>query len=265
MLIEKLNLKKTKNMRDLGGFPAGDGKTIKRGKLIRSGRLSKLPPETVEALQAMDIRTVIDLRTDREIAEHRPTLLNGADYHYIMLTGTTPPRLSASKRMASEVYAQSKRAKRDFGSYENYMLEMYKFIVFDPESQQKLKTVFRLLIDSEGCTVFHCNSGTDRTGIISMLTESALGVDRQLIIEDYMASRTFQLRRRYWQRFGLIFAPVRLCFKRLLFAQMLPKRQYMTGLMDEIELRYGSVVGYIKNALGVTDDDIKTLKEKYLE
>lgn len=265
MLIEKLNLKKTKNMRDMGGFPAENGKTIKYGKIIRGGRLSKLPPETVEALQNMDIRLVIDLRTEREIAEHRPTELSGAEYRYLYLPATAQPELSKSKHMSTEVFSQSRRAKRDFGSYENYMLEMYKFIVFDPVCRQKLKTVFDLLINAEGCTVFHCNSGTDRTGIISMLIESALGVDRQLIVDDYMASKTFQKRRRYWQKFGLIIAPVPIRFRQLLLAQMLPKPQYIMRLMDEIESRYGSVTGYIKNALGVTDEQLQILKDKYLE
>ena len=265
MRIEKLNLKKTKNMRDIGGFPAEGGKKIKHGKLIRGGRLSKLTCETVAALQSMGICTVIDMRTEREIAEHPPTELKGATYHYLRLPATAQPEQSKSRHMSSEVYAQSKRTKRDFGTYENYMLEMYKFIVFDHECQQKLMTVFDLLLKSEGCTVFHCNSGTDRTGIVAMLIETALGVDRQLIVEDYMASKTFQLRRRNWQRFGLIIAPIRLCFKRLLFAQMLPKPQYIINLMEEIEARYGSVIDYIKNALGVTDDEIKILKDKYLE
>lgn len=265
MQIEKLDLKKTKNMRDMGGLPAGDGKKIKSGKLVRSGRLSKLPTETVEALQALDIRTVIDMRTNREIAEHPPTILNGAEYHYIILPATAQPELSKSRHMSTEMYIQSRRVKRDFGTSENYMHEMYKFIAFDPECQKKLKSVFDILINTDGCTVFHCNSGTDRTGILAMLIESVLGVNKQLIIEDYMASKTFQRRRRYWQKFGLYFSPVPMRFRRLLFAQMLPRPQYIIKLMDEIEARYGSVTDYVKNALGVTEDQITILKAKYLE
>ena len=265
MRIEKINLKKTKNMRDIGGFPAEGGKKIKCGKIIRSGRLYKLPPKTVDALKAMTIGTVIDLRTDREIAEHPPTILSGISYHYLVLPGTMPPEQSKSRHMSSEILAQSKRVKRDFGTPENYMVEMYKYIVFDPECQAKLKTVFDILLSEENCIIFHCNSGTDRTGIISMLIESVLGVDRQLILDDYMASRTFQLRRRYLQRVGLVILPVPLRFKRLLFWQMLPKPQYMLRLLQEIDARYGSVVNYVKEALGVTEEQIQTLKNKYLE
>ena len=265
MQIEKLDLRKTKNMRDMGGYPTMDGKKIKCGKLVRCGRLSKLPPETVEALEKMDIRNIIDMRTDREIAEHPPTILKGVAYHYIILPATAQPELTTSRHMSTEMYVQSKRVKRDFGTPENYMREMYKFIAFNPECQKKLKAVLDIIINAEGCTVFHCNSGTDRTGIVAMLLESVLGVDRQLIVEDYMASKIFQRRRRYWQKFGLFFSPIRLRFKRLLYAQMLPKPQYIIDLMDEIEAQYGSVTGYVKNALGVTEEQIKILKDKYLE
>lgn len=265
MPIEKIKLKKTKNMRDMGELPAEGGKKIKCGKLIRCGRLSKLPPKTVEALKAMNIGTVIDLRTNREIAEHPPTILEGVTYHYLYFPGTTPPELSKSRHMSSEVYAQSKRIKRDFGTPENFMVEMYKYIAFDPECRKKLRTVFDLLLSEENCLLFHCNSGTDRTGIIAMLIESVLGVDKEIILDDYMASRTFQRRRRYWQRAGLIIAPVPLKFKRLLFWQMLPKPQYMLRLISEIESRYGSVTDYVKQAIGVTDEEIQLLKLKYLE
>ena len=265
MQIEKLDLKKTKNMRDLGGYPAEGGKKIRCGRLVRGGRLSKLPPETIEALEAMDIRNVIDMRTNREIAEHPPTILRGVAYHYIILPATAQPELTKSRHMSTEMYIQSRRVRRDFGTPENYMHELYKFLAFDHECQKKLKTVFDILINAEGCTVFHCNSGTDRTGIVAMLLESVLGVDRQLIVEDYMASKTFQRRRRYWQKFGLIFSPVPMRFRRLLFAQMLPKPQYIIKLMDAIEAQYGSVANYVMEALGVTEEQIKILKDKYLE
>ena len=50
-IIRKLQLKKLFNTRDLGGMPAADGKVIKHDKLIRSGKLYKLPPDTVKKLK----------------------------------------------------------------------------------------------------------------------------------------------------------------------------------------------------------------------
>ena len=43
MGFERLN-----NTRDLGGIPADGGKTIKRGRLYRSGKLSRATPPTLK-------------------------------------------------------------------------------------------------------------------------------------------------------------------------------------------------------------------------
>lgn len=265
MINDLMKLKKTKNIRDLGGIATESGKKVKRGKIIRSGRLSKLPPKTIEALENLKIDNIVDLRSDREIAEHPPTLLKGASYHYLYLIPTAYPELTTARHMSSEMYAQSKRAKKDFGSYENYMHAMYKFIVTDGDSREKLKTIFDLFIAEENCILYHCNSGTDRTGIVTMLLLSVFGVSKDEIVKDYMLSYKYQKRRRYWQKFGLIVSPISFKFKHLLYAQMLPKPQYISTLMEEIEKEFGSVGNYVTEALGVTAEEIEILKSKYLE
>lgn len=265
MHIEALHLKKIKNMRDMGGIPAENGKKIKHGKIIRSGRLSNLPYSTVNALKNLNIDNVIDMRTPTEIEEHTPTLIDGAEYHYFPLVTTATHEIINGKSMASIQYEQSKRIKKDFGNAENYMHEMYRILVFDLDSQEKLKKIFRLFIEEKNCILFHCNSGTDRTGIVAMLLESVLGVEKEIIIEDYMASRSIQFRRRTLQRILLVLGPVRICFKKLLFAMMLPKPQYIIDLMKDIELRYGTIKNYVQQVLDVSDEDIAILKENYLE
>lgn len=265
MRIEKLRLKGTKNMRDLGGFPAADGKTVKYGRLIRSGRLYKLPYKTVKALSDMKVDKVIDLRLDKEIEDRRPTVIEGAEYYYLPLVCTATPGITTGKSMAGTMHSESKRIKKEFGTAENYMISMYKFILFEPESQKKLKTIFDLLLSEENCVIWNCNSGKDRTGIVSMLVEGALGVDRELIIDDYMATRRIQLTHRRFQKLGLALVPVFREFKRLLHALMDTKPIYILSAIEEIEKRYGSITGYVEKALGVTEEQIEILRSKYLE
>ncbi len=62
MNTNRLKLKKLRNTRDLGGIATADGRVIKKGKLIRSGRLFALPKSTVEKLKSIGLTTVIDLR-----------------------------------------------------------------------------------------------------------------------------------------------------------------------------------------------------------
>ena len=65
-------LEKQKNIRDLGETVTLDGRTIKRNKLIRSGRLSELSAaDATYLLGTCRVRTVVDLRSAKE-SEERP-------------------------------------------------------------------------------------------------------------------------------------------------------------------------------------------------
>ena len=39
--------------------------------------------------------------------------------------------------------------------------------------------------------LFHCHTGKDRTGVFAMLLLLALGVDRDIVLEDYLLSRAY--------------------------------------------------------------------------
>ena len=60
--IHVIELQSVGNMRDLGGFQAGNGKHIKYGKIIRSAHLHHLSETDQIALQALGVNKVIDFR-----------------------------------------------------------------------------------------------------------------------------------------------------------------------------------------------------------
>ncbi|MCI2037928.1 MAG: tyrosine-protein phosphatase, partial [Lactobacillus sp.] len=62
-----LPLKNAVNLRELGEYPAAGG-VIAPHKLLRSGSLSQLTAKEAEWLQDYGLKTVIDLRTDNEVA-----------------------------------------------------------------------------------------------------------------------------------------------------------------------------------------------------
>lgn len=265
MRIEKLYLKKLNNTRDLGGFPAADGKKIKYGKLIRSGKLYNLPKSSVAALEKMNITTIVDMRIERERLDYPCTEISGARRVNLPLVCTATTGITHTDSMAKTMLEESKRIKTEFGTADNYMASVYCHILFDDESRVKLKEFFELVKADENCILWHCNAGKDRTGLCAMLLESVLGVSEELIIKDYCASKRFQHKKRLIQKWGLFIAPIPRKFKQILYALIEAKPQYITGAIKEIKARYGTVLGYCKSALGLSDDDIKFLKDKYLE
>ena len=263
--IKRLRLKKLFNTRDLGGLPTADGRKIKKGKLIRSGKLYKLPQKTVEALKAMGVTTVIDLRIFAEQEQAPNTLWEGVKYVHLPVLCTATPGITTEKNMRKLMTEESKRIKTEFGTADNYMSQMYRFILTSEEPQACLKRALRLIIENEDCILWHCSGGKDRAGILAMLVESLLGVSEEVIIADYVASIRFQRWKFFWNRAGLVIAPCSLRLKRILYGMMAAKPRYLTDTTTELKAKYGSVNEYCKQVLGVTDEDIEILKKKYLE
>lgn len=265
MRIQKLKLKKLNNTRDLGGLPAEGGKKIRKGCLIRSGKIYKLPKSAVRQLEEMGVDTVVDMRTEKERQEYPSSTINGATYYHLPLMCTATRGITHEKSMARTMMEESKRLKNEFDDAPAYMMKMYDILLFAPEAQENLKKFFGLLLAEEKCILWHCSAGKDRTGVAAMLLEWVLGVEESVIVDDYVASNRFQRRLRLPQRIGLIIAPVPRRFKLFLYAQMKAKPEYVKGAMQSIKDKYGSVEAYFTDALGITEEQIRQLKDKYLE
>src|SRR5438874_9296422 len=54
------------NVRDLGGYPAADGRSVRWGEVFRGDGLHRLTPAGAQPLHDLAIRTVLDLRTSGE-------------------------------------------------------------------------------------------------------------------------------------------------------------------------------------------------------
>ncbi|MBR1676661.1 MAG: tyrosine-protein phosphatase [Clostridia bacterium] len=265
MIIDRIKAKKLKNTRDLGGLPTSDGKRIASGKLLRSGRLYKLPEKTLDVLDGYKITNVIDLRVKFERDAHPDTVIGESLNHWwtVLTTPTSEPVSEGStlKTMKREGI----RLRDDYGSdFDKYMIDTYRSIVFEKSPQESIGKIFRLLLEEEGCVLWHCNSGKDRTGIVCMLLESLLGVDEEVIYEDYLASKKFLERKFFWNRIGMFFVPMSLTTKRIIVGYMNLKRVYLQTVVEEIKQKFGSVVEYCKRTFGLTDGDISALKQKYL-
>lgn len=153
-----ITLEGTKNTRDLGGMPVAGGH-LRRGLLYRSGALCFATSADVETLHGLQLRTVVDLRTDNEIAK------DGADR--IVLTHNL--RLPMT-------------------SYHGLGAESYRSLVL--QNGRVLRDFFGMLARSESYPViYHCSAGKDRAGILTALLLDALGTPRDIIMDDYLQSQ----------------------------------------------------------------------------
>lgn len=163
------------NARDLGGFPATNGKTTRKGLFIRCDATHSLTENDIRLLKDTGVRCVIDLRGPDELLE-KPSLLMNQDFlEYRNVT------------LLDQLKAEAERGEKtiDIGELYVQMLETSK-IGFG-----RLFQLFLQSSDKGGC-LFHCAAGKDRTGLSAMLLLMLAGVPDDLIVKDYHATEIYQ-------------------------------------------------------------------------
>ena len=162
------------NMRDLGGTPARDGRLIRPGMLVRSAQLSQ-----AEEGDLRGIASVMDLRTPGEQKE-MPDRVHGREYLPLPLFDDVTAGIS------HESGAEDQGIPDMAFLYGRLMRECTDTI------RSALLAVMRHDF-SAGAILWHCSEGKDRCGMITALVLEALGVDRAIILEDYLKTNLVNL------------------------------------------------------------------------
>lgn len=150
----------TFNFRDLGGLPAAGG-TTRRGLLLRSDALTGLGDDGFQALLDLGVRTAIDLREDNERRLDPPTVTDDTVVHH------------------RPIFAGAFALEHDAG-----LPEVYRGVL--ERCGDRLAGVVGLLAEPGALpAVIFCSAGKDRTGLVSALTLSAVGVPDDVVAEEY--------------------------------------------------------------------------------
>jgi protein tyrosine/serine phosphatase len=153
--------------RDLGGIRASDGRTVRRGALVRARSLDDFDDWT--ALHDLGVRTLIDLRNDDERA-----------------SAPSPPGITALHLPLDgsddREFWDEWSANWHFGTPVYYAPHVARF----PE--RSLAVLEAIAHAPPGGVLFHCMGGRDRTGMIAMLTLTLVGVAPEVVADDYELS-----------------------------------------------------------------------------
>jgi protein-tyrosine phosphatase len=215
------------NFRDLGGYRAAGGRRVRWRRLFRSDGLSRLSGSDLARLRALGLRTVIDLRTASEV-DQRGSIERGADltYHHLPLVDVLPP---------GDELAEWSRPE--------YVADQYATML--ESGADTVLRALRLLCEPDTYPVaYHCMAGKDRTGILSALVLSLLGVDEGDIVDDYalsgqaMQRMLDRLRAEHPERAAQLDASA----PALVAADPEAMVRFLAGLRD----RHGGVEGYVR-------------------
>lgn len=220
--------KNVSNMRYVSGYVTKDKKIIKKNMLVRSNLPFKMSETEISYLLNNNIKTIIDLRTKEEINSKPSILCNKFNYYNISLKGHKCPK------------------------YEKDIPSGYIEII---EDKEKIKEVLMLILNSKTNVLYHCTSGKDRTGVITMLIMLILNCYQEDIVADYSLSYSY------------IYRDIKK------FHELNPKLpkflgnskpSYMIETLNLFYLKYKDIDNYL-NYLGLDKSFKEKFQDKYLE
>ena len=253
--------RRVKNLRDLGGIPAADGKTVKYGKLYRSGHLGKINSETAEKLRdRKSLRTVIDLRAPAELAHKRDVVPAGVDYLHI------PPLTDEQNPAVTRETGPSilKKIMKIESGARTYLSDTYRTMISSEPSLAALREFFDVLLEDDGAVLWHCTQGKDRTGVVAAAILLALGVDRDAIMRDYMKTNRSCRFKNFWIFIGVVLVTFSVRKAHNLNLLLSSRRDFMRAAFDEIDRVWGGTEGFLRDGLKLTDEDLCDLRKAYL-
>ena len=260
------------NARDLGGYRVQDGRKIRDGALLRTASLAEATDADIRYLSGIPVAKIIDFRTEHEKTGKVDRMVPGAEYVALPV--------DASGNLAAEATEKEKKKLTGGKKFDVKKLvvfaafnekakkvarEMYPTMPFDPACQRQFADFFRLVLETEkGAVLYHCTQGKDRTGIASALLMAALGASREAIVADLDATKRVYAK------------DVKIYSRRVRFLggkdEELAVVKAILGCntvnfiqaLDRMDREFGSIETYLKGPMGLTDDAIRTLRERYL-
>lgn len=243
-----LPLEAGSNFRDIGGYTAADGKRVRWGRIYRSGATPLLTTNDLQRIRSLGLVDMVDLRSSEERVL-APSRIEGIEYSAV---GYSMASLNVQGGMDA--------------TYRNLPGAM----------APQLRMIFARLARNEQPLAYNCSAGQDRTGFVTAMILSALGVDRQTILADYHLSTIYRHPEYEMPKLDPAQAasnPVAAMFigyqnephpkpQPLYTAEGKP---FLDIALEQIRQKWGSVDGYLAQEVGLKPADIERLRGLYLE
>ena len=228
------------NVRDLGGLPTFDGRSIRPGHLFRADGVHRLTGDDLERARALGLRTVVDLRTAGEIERSRrfPVEEHPCEWHH----------LPVLERMWSDDDLVATTGAVDF--LRDRYLDMLD------SGGPSIARIVELVADGTPL-LFHCAAGKDRTGVVAAILLSLAGVSHEEIAVDYHATAGAMAAFVDWLTVAHPEAMDSMTSQPPEYLEA--PREAMEGFLSAVEERFGSVERYVIG-IGVAPDTVDRLR-----
>jgi protein tyrosine/serine phosphatase len=245
------------NFRDFGGWLGADGRQVRTGLLYRSGQHVEASDADLAAIDALDIRTVIDLRGEGERARNPCRRVEGWDGDVLFYEGETsssPPHMDITPETTTAEFARER------------MLAVYTRMPVNPAMQTMFARYLRALVERDGASLVHCFAGKDRTGIAATLVLHILGVSEADQRAEFLRTNdapTIDVLRRQSVP-GIEARLGRTLDEEGIRALLEVHGDYLDRFHAIVNESYGSLDAWLEAEIGVDDALREALRERYL-
>lgn len=267
MESQAIELDGVQNARQLGGYVCADGRKIKDGVLLRSAALDTLTGKGAETLsEEYNLKYIFDFRMTSERDAQPDAEVPGAEnlslpvFSSVLYDEETLIDIKNARENGEDV---SLVLARNGG-----LSAIYKKMLLTEEGQSAYAQFFDTLLQmNEGeAALWHCTQGKDRAGMAAVLLLYALGADEETIVQDYLLTN---------EAYSDLIAETEAKAEKLGLSDEETKEyvglvgsvseDFLRLALDSVEAEYGSVQDYLKNQLDLSDEDMETLRDLFLE
>ncbi|MGT2929239.1 tyrosine-protein phosphatase [Streptococcus dentasini] len=248
------------NLRDLGGYKTIDGKTVKHRLLFRGPALTDLSQDAKSAINSLELKQILDLRSEQEA-------LKAPDY---IPQNCAYMRFCASVIDGREVDLSPEAFNQNLFKNFSSLIRLIKNTINQTSynnmsfSNPAFHELFQLLENQKVPLYFHCSAGKDRTGLAALLILLALGVSKEVALDDFEFTNHFyaekiksaQQKHRLLCRFS---KKARL----LIQASEGVSRQTAEHALQAILDKYDTFENYFYQEFGLDEARLKQLRQNY--
>ncbi|MDR1201531.1 MAG: tyrosine-protein phosphatase [Tannerellaceae bacterium] len=237
------------NFRDLGGYPSEDGKHTIWQKIFRSQMLAQVSDSDMVKIKELKIKTVIDFRADDEVLKEPSRLPEGLNIVRLPIdVGSNDTLQIMQKVMAGAL---------DSAQCVAFMQTANRRFVTEFTSQYK--EFFNILLQPDSYPiVFHCTAGKDRTGFAAAMLLSALDIEWDTVMNDYLLTNQYLKPQQLIPQIPEQAIPA---LRQMWGVQP----SYLNAAKEEILKHYGSINNYLHQELNMGQAEKTRLKQCLLE
>ena len=256
-----LPIKSVRNPRDVGGYVGSDGRKIRTHCLLRTGNMSEITPADEQFLLDYGLHTIIDLRSPAECKKSPDKELDNVE-HYACPLSAEDNTGGQGQNMSKEFAEYRKDQYAGF----KLMCLRYHHHILNKSAQQSFHHIIELIAENDdGAILYHCSEGKDRTGLVTIIILYILGVDMEVIRQDYLYSNYMlndyrAVRDQHFKQVG-----ENDNFRANMRVLGSVANSYFDTSLITINENFGGLDSYITNELEIDDQMQELIREKYLE